>query len=371
MKKETISDIQGISLLILFIYGSTLVMGTGGNAKNDIWIAIMLAIAVSIPTVLMYARILGRYPGKDLYDILCEVFGNYAGKLFILFFIWFSFHLGALVLRNFGEFLVTVGLPETPKIVPIIIFALVCVIGVKCGIETLARCSTFFVLFVFFLLIMLSSFAIPIMKPENLLPILKNGLTPVWQGAFAAFTFPFGETVVFLMVFDSLSSSKTIHRVYLKALIISGMFIAFVSARNIMILGSETAGAVYFPSYSVISRVNIGNFLQRLEISVTIVFIIAGFIKICICLLAASKGVTKLFGFKDYRYFVTPVALLMVNLSYLLYDSIMEMFEWAEEIYPYYALPFQVILPLIILIAIEIKSRLQKKEVKTEDKAQV
>lgn len=142
---------------------------------------------------------------------------------------------------------------------------------------------------------------------------------------------------------------------------IGGTIVAFLAARNMMVLGSETAAAVYFPSYAAISRVNIGNFLQRLEISVTIVFLLSGFIKISICLLAATKGITKLLGFKDYRFFVTPVGLLMVNLAYLVYDSIMEMFEWAFDVYPYYAIPFQVILPLIIFIAAELKARLQKK----------
>ena len=128
---------------------------------------------------------------------------------------------------------------------------------------------------------------------------------------------------------------------------------------------------MYFPSYVAISRVNIGNFLQRLEISVTIVFILSGFIKISICLLAATKGVSKLFGCKDYRFLVTPVGLLMVNLAYLVYDSIMEMFEWAQEIWPYYAFPFQVVLPLIILIAVEVKARLQKRDEQAKNEAQV
>ncbi|HYE11095.1 MAG TPA: GerAB/ArcD/ProY family transporter, partial [Patescibacteria group bacterium] len=135
--------------------------------------------------------------------------------------------------------------------------------------------------------------------------------------------------------------------------------------------GSDTLGSVYFPSYTAISRVNIGNFLQRLEVAVAIVFILSGFIKISICLLAATKGITKLFGFKDYRALVTPVGLLMVNLAYLVYGSIMEMFEWADDIWPYYAFPFQVLLPLIILIAVEIKSRMQKKNEQTKSEAQV
>ncbi|KUO75315.1 MAG: spore gernimation protein [Clostridia bacterium BRH_c25] len=361
MNKELISDQQGINLTVLFIFGSTLVMGTGGQAKGDTWIAVMLVLFLSVPVLMVYARILSRYPGKDLYDILEEVFGKYLGRAFSLAFIWFSFHLGALVLRNFGEFMNTVGLPETPKAVPIIMFALICAIGVKSGIETLGKCSSLFIVGVFSLLFLLAFLTIPNMKSENLLPIMYDGFKPVLQGTFSAFSFPFGELVVFMMVFDSLKKPNSSYKVYLKSLVIGGLVVFFISIRNVMVLGADTLGSVYFPSYTAISRINIGNFLQRLEIAVSIVFTLSGFIKISICLMAATKGITKLFGFKDYRVFVTPVGLLMVNLAYLVYDSIMEMFEWAFEIWPYYAFPFQVILPLIILIAVELKARLQNK----------
>ncbi len=95
------------------------------------------------------------------------------------------------------------------------------------------------------------------------------------------------------------------------------------------------------------------------------------YIKISICLLAATKGVSKLFGSKDYRFLVTPLGLLMANLSYLIYGNIMEMFEWAQEIWPYYAFPFQVVFPLIILIAVEVKAKLKKGNEQTKEEAQV
>lgn len=361
MSKETISDYQGVTLAILFIFGSTFVIGTGGKAKNDVWIAVLVAILISVPVMLMYARILNRYPGKDLFDILVEVFGKFTGKLFSILYIWFSFHLGSLVLRNFGEFMSTIGFPETPRIIPIVLYASICAIGVKCGIETLAKCSSYFIIYVFLFLLITAFLVIPNIEIENLLPIMNNGIKPVLQGALSVLFFPFGELVVLMMVSDSLKTPGSAYNVYLKALLIGGLVLVYIVTRNVTVLGAETIETVYFPSYVAISRINVGNFLQRLEISVTIIFIFAGFIKISICMLAAVKGVSKLFGSKDYRFLVNPVALLMINLSYIIYDSIMEMFEWAQDIWPYYAFPFQVIFPLIILIAVEIKARIQKK----------
>lgn len=49
MNKEVISDKQGINLVILFIMGSTLVIGTGAEAGKDSWLAIIIAIIFSFP----------------------------------------------------------------------------------------------------------------------------------------------------------------------------------------------------------------------------------------------------------------------------------------------------------------------------------
>lgn len=362
MNKEIISDRQGINLSILFIFGSSLVLGTGGKAKNDTWIAMILAIFASVPVLLTYARILSRYPGKDLFDILEIVFGKYLGKVMNFACTWYSFYLGALVIRNFGDFMNTVGLPETPRIVPLLMFTFVSIFAVKSGIETIAKCSSLFIIAVLSLIFVFAFFTIPSLKPENLLPIMYNGYKPILQGAFSALTFPFGELVVFMMIFDSLQKQNSSYRVYLTSLVIGGLVLLYSTIRNIMVIGGDNLGVVYFPSYTVISRVNIGDFLQRLEISVSLEFVLSGFVKISVCLLAATKGLSKLLGLNDYRILVTPVGILMANVAYILYDSTMEMMEWATDIYPYYAFPFQVILPLIILFTVEIKARMKKKD---------
>ncbi|HYE09835.1 MAG TPA: endospore germination permease [Patescibacteria group bacterium] len=366
MNKEKISDIQGIKMVVLFIFGSTLVMGTGGEAERDMWISIVVALVLAIPLLMIYSRILSLFPGKDLFEILELNFGKFFGKLISIIFIWFAFHLGALVLRNFGEFISTVALPETPKIVPVIIFGLLCIWGAKAGIETLAKCAEYFIVFVMALIILFSLLVIPSMDMDNLLPIMGNGVGKAMSGVLSSLTFPFGETVVFMMVFSALPHKKSAYKVYIPALIFGGLVVIFIAFRNVLVLGPATIKSVYFPSYSAISRVNIGNFLQRMEIAVTIVFILSGFIKITVCLLAATKGVARVLGFDDYRILVTPIGLLMVNLARVIYKDIMEMFAWAFEVWPYYAFPFQVILPLLIWIFIELKQKAKNKPKQTE-----
>ena len=90
MKNEAISERQGAILIILFILGSVLLIGSGGTAKQDAWISIIIAILVSSIVLLMYSRILSLYPGKDLFDILQIVMGKVLGKIISLLMIWYS-----------------------------------------------------------------------------------------------------------------------------------------------------------------------------------------------------------------------------------------------------------------------------------------
>ena len=76
-----------------------------------------------------------------------------------------------------------------------------------------------------------------------------------------------------------------------------------------------------------------------------------------ICTFAVCNGISKVFGFNDYKFIATPVALLMLTFSIFVYQSLMEMSSWTLDIWPYYSFGFEVIIPLVVFILAEIKNR--------------
>jgi spore germination protein KB len=355
MNKEIISDKQGIILVMLFILGSTLVVGTGGEAKKDMWLAVIIGIAFSLLMLMIYAKLLSMFPEKDIFDILKLVFGNFIGKAISLLFIWYALHLGSLVLYNFSEFIVTVGLEETPRVVPVSVIMLLCAWGVKEGIEVLGRWGEIMFPFLFIIIFLSTVLSIPNMRLNNVLPILEGGIKPVIKGALFTFSFPFTETVIFIMFLSCLKGRKSIFKAFLLGLLIAGSILTVIAARNIMVLGAYILSLSYYPSFNTIARINTGHFLQRLESAISIVFLIAGYIKISMCLLGASKGISKLFNLKDYRFIVIPTALLILNLSFLVSKDMMESVKWNIEVYRPYASIFEVILPSLIFICAKIR----------------
>lgn len=366
MNREVISDKQGIILVILFMMGSSLIIGTGTEAGKDSWIAIILGMIISFPILMLYSRILSLFPGKDLFDIVEIIFGKFFGKILVLVYAWFAFHLGSLVLRNFGEFINSVSIPETPEIIPMIVIVLLCAYGIKAGVEVLSRWGEFASVILISFVLLSILLLIPAMELNNIQPSLAKGMMPIFQGAYSVFSFPFAETVIFTLVFSSLKSKKSPYKVYTWGLILGGIVLFFTTLTEILVLGETQFTTTFFPSYTTVSRTNVGDFIQRAEIIVSIAFLGAGFVKVSVCLLATCKGLAKLVGANDYRFIVTPTSLLMVCLAHLVYESLMEMTEWAFTTWSYYAFVFQVALPVIVWICAEIKKKsLTKKGFKT------
>lgn len=361
MPKEEITQKEAICLLINFIMGSTLIVGIGTNAKNDAWLASLFGILMAIPAIIIYSRILQLFPGANLYDIVNLLFGKYLGSVVTILYIWYSFHLGALVVRDFGEFLNTITMPETPMLVPMFSLIIICIFAVRLGIEVISRTSAYFFPIMLFIIIIVQLLSISKMDFEYIFPILYYGLSPIIKEGFSAFAFPFAETVIFLGVLGSLQPKKSPYKVYFTGVLVAGIILTFIVLRNIFVLGNQLSN-FYFPSHVAISRIHIGDFLQRMEVTVAFIFVVGVFIKVSLCLLLTCKGIAKLFHLNDYRSITMQTGILMVYLAYILYDNIVDMHFWTFYVYKYYAFPFQVILPLIIFITAEFKKRKTPKE---------
>lgn len=357
MKNEVISERQAIILIILFIIGSSFLLGSGGAAKQDAWIAVIIAVLWGIILLLMFSRILSLFPGKDLFDILEILMGKFLGKILSILMIWFAFHDGSLVLRNLSAFTNILVFDNTPVAVPMIFFSILLIWCLKSGFEVFGRWSEFFIWVIIITFLTISLLSIPQMDISRLKPILGNGIVPILKGAFGSFSFPFGETVVFMMVFSNIAKVKNYKKTFIIGLLIGGGLIILAVLRNILLLGSGTISRTYFPSTMAVSLIQLGELLERLEMLVAIIFLVCAFVKVCICVFAVCNGISKVFGLNDYKFIATPVILLMLNFSFIVYKSTMEMAFWAFNIWPYYAFPFEVVIPLIVFIMAEIKSR--------------
>ncbi|MFZ5974155.1 MAG: GerAB/ArcD/ProY family transporter [Bacillota bacterium] len=360
MEKGRMTSWQGISLIVMFLLGSQAVMGVSSEAGADTFLGIVTGLVMALPMVLVYARLKKLQTEKDLFDMLIWVFGRWAGKICIALLTWYALHLGALVLRNFTEFISAVTLPETPQMVTALLMGLTAVWAAKSGADVMGRWSSIYFVFVAFTLLVTVLLAMPYFDLQNLRPAAYNGIMPLINGGTSAFAMPFAETVVFLMAVSAFKREANPYRVFFGGVTLGGVILALLSLRDTLVLGGESLAKRYYPSYTAVKVISLGDFFQRFEIIVGGVFLLCGFVKAAVCLIAAARGIAKLSGIGDYRKITAPVGLLMIIFSVIVYSSMMQMFNWLP-FYKYYALPFEVLLPLIVWVVAEIRAGSGKK----------
>ncbi len=349
MRKEQISESQMYILITTFMIGTTTAISAYMDSKQNAWISMLIALAFIIPTIIIYGSISSNYPNKDIFQILEHVFGKIVGKIVGAFYTFYFFHLGAICMRNMTEFIHIASLPETPQYFTALFIGMLAIYILKAGLEVMVRVNKFIFPFLLFIIGLTIIFVIPRADITHFLPILEDGWEPVLENSHVLSVFPLGETVIFLSFFNTVENRKQSPRIYLKGIFLGGLILLGVIVRNTLVLGSANLALSIFPSLEAVSLINIGNFIRGIDIAIAIVITIAGFIKVSVSLLASCIGTARLFGFADYKWVSAPLGLLMMSLSFILYDSAMHMIEWVN-IYKYYVIPFQLIIPLFILI---------------------
>lgn len=355
MNKEVISDKQGISIIILYMSGTSSILVFGIIAKQDIWLATIISILMALFTACIFGRLHYIFPGKNLFDIFESCCGKIIGRGITVLYIWFAIHEGTLVGMNIYQFITDTILSETPNIAVFILLLLICTYFVKKGIEVIGRWAELMFIPTVVFVTIIALLLIPNMKINNIRPVLKDGIMPALKGAFVIFSFPFGEIVTFSMVFSIFRTKKSPYRIYIIGLLIGGVIVFITSLTTVLVIGVNSASEAYYPVYKAFTRIKIAGFIQNFEVIGASSFIVGGFLKVSIYILAVSKGISNLFNLKDYRFIVIPIVVQMLNMSYFLHYSRIEYNKWNFEIFPYYAFPFEMIIPVIIWFVAEIR----------------
>lgn len=346
MEKARISSIQMFLLLSGFLFGDIAILTIPKMTKNDAWLAMLLGGVGGALLMWVYVAIALLNPSKTLVDILREKLGKVAGNIFAVLYTWYFIHLASLVLRDFGEFICTVTFPETPMVVVIGLFVVFLVYAVNSGIEVIGRLCELLVPVIPLVVLIISLSLITVHDFTAFLPILENGMTPVLNAAFSFTTFPFGETVAFLMLFPHVNKKEKLKKVVLLSaavLILLGIILFF---RDISVLGSDLmARSAYIPHSTslLIPGLNV-------EPLVDINLLIGGGVKISVCIYAAVRALIQIAGIGDYRKLTGAISTFCVVLSIWEFKNVLEMINWAEKVWPYYSIPFQIVIPLLLLL---------------------
>ena len=187
---EKISLWQLFILIFIFEMGSAIIVGIGNEAKQDAWIAVLVATFFGVGLVLFFHQISARMEGKNLFEIMEWTVGKWIGRTITCLYVIYFLYIAARVLRDFGELIVSSILPTTPIEITMLIIMLIITYVLYLGLEVLARTSEIFLPYVI-LFIFGIGFGIFISGEihfEYLLPVMPEGNWTNRKGNFSFFT---------------------------------------------------------------------------------------------------------------------------------------------------------------------------------------
>lgn len=354
MQKVKINSYQFLVLVTFFSMGTSILIipsVLAEGAKQDAWIAAIFGTIIGIIVIWLFCFIAQWFPNLTFIQINEKILGKWIGKAVSLLFVLMTFIYAASLLFYSGTFLNIHLLPNTPMIALNILLALVIVMGVRLGLETIARSAEIFILFFTILFILLVLFIIPEVRLEKIQPIFEAGPIHIMKSSLSLIEVMAVDAVVLLMIFPAfINNIKQAKKSFYIGYLLGGFAIIILTFLSIAVLGPYSTATEYHPSYELAKRINIGNFIQRLEAVMAGLWILALYIKATIYLYATVFGMAQIFNLKEYKPLTIPIGVAAVVLSLVMYPSVVYQQHWNVTIGIYYSYSIGLLLPIMLII---------------------
>jgi spore germination protein KB len=360
MKKYAIDGKELFCMMVLFELGSAILFGLGAEAKQDAWMAVLLGLIAGIFIFMLYTSLYKFSDNLSLIAFLKAIFGKYIGWMIGWVYVIYFIYLASRILRDFTS-LIRIVAYENTGYLTIAIGIILCVMYASYkGLEVFARFSLiiFFFVMVSLITIIILEFSSGLVHFQQLQPILEKGIEPVFKAAFPALaTFPYGELIVFLMIFPQVHSSSNILKVGINAILLGGGILFLFTILNLSILGAGVFSRSSFPLLTSVSYINIANFIQRIEFILLFLMVLLGFVKIFLFIYCAILGTSELFQIRT-NALIYPITFLIIFSSVFISANISEHIEEGLNFVPIYLhLPLQIYIPIILLLVAWIKNK--------------
>ncbi|HEX3017265.1 MAG TPA: endospore germination permease [Caproicibacter sp.] len=358
--KDQLTAKQLESTIAFFLVGSSLVTGSPTQAGQDTWFCMIVGFLLNIPILWVHSQIIEMYPGRNYFENIVKACGKPAGKAVCILLMLYSFFIASLVKKVFCNFIQTMNMPETPFIFILLSIVFVEFYMSKKRLYVVARVSKFTLPVLMCTVGLTIVLSFKDMDFSNLKPVLKTGFGPMANGILLSFTLPFGESILCAPLFGALDHKIKVFPVFLKGMLIGLGVNLFANLRNLLLLGSSASIFVY-PSYEAVSVIAVGEFFTRVEVIIGFNLLLAGFIKVCVTYFTCCQEVSKILDLEDYVPLFAPCGLILVTMIMLVSSNTEEMMNWLHY-HPYLSLPFQVLIPVVVLITGKIRNKMQKKK---------
>lgn len=318
-------------------------------AQQDAWISIIIGAVFGSIFIYILLKLASRFPETSYFHYLKIVWGKYIG--FLLSTVYLLFWLAFLSSIFYETILANkmLFLPQTPAILPLIIFALSLIWLVRHGAHTIIR---FFYLLLPFLLLplfLLVVLCLPAIRISNLSPVFANGIIPVLKGSLFFLGSYQGPEVLLFMA----PLIMKIRKAAKPALFAYGLTVFFGWANTVAaigILGVANVTEAVLPGISVVNMLQFPGFpVERFGLLLTLPWLVAIYTTLAIYLYLLCKNSIELFNIRrKEKLTVFILTVIPIVIAYFIPNE-----NWHEQLrlYLMYAtVPVIYIIPILTFV---------------------
>ncbi|PLS08561.1 GerAB/ArcD/ProY family transporter [Neobacillus cucumis] len=269
-------------------------------------------------------------------------------KGFILLFLLFVIFTFIRDLRGMIDFVATVLLPTTPNDVLMVLSILVVIYVAISGIEVIARMTSIFFFILFIIVSMLPLLLMNEWNFGNLQPLFgMESIPAILRAVYVTFSW-MGEIFFFLIIISNSNPPRKARR----AVIIGtglGLFLFMVVLLSALaVLGTKIIRESTYPSLMLIQQINITDFLDRLDLVITVAWLPTIFTKVAFLLYAINHCLSYLYKHNTNKY-LFPIAFIVGYLSILMFKNTMDLLRFSFYTWNIIGLILELMLVFIFL----------------------
>ena len=353
--KEKISNLSLFTLLFLTTTATTLMLGMSDAIGTSSFIAVPIGVALSLPLYLMILHVRRLYPHQSLGGLITHLYGQTAGRILCGIYALFALFTGAMLTGYLTRFISFTGENQQVAAVFSVFFLVSVYLGARVRLGASARLSR--ILFPGAALLLLLSLLLCLVKFD------VTAIVPLWDHSAGDFAlagtslllFPFCQ-VVLILPFVFRSKTSKVAKPLLWGLGLSGLVITLAYLGTAGVLGGPSMEKLNYPYYMALSVLDITSFFQRIEVLLSIHFVLAMLIKGIVCVIFTCRATTQALRLRHARTLAAPIAALTLALSLMLFSTTEEMFD-LMNLYPFLMAPFVLIFPIITYFVALAKNR--------------
>lgn len=318
------------------------------DARHDGWMSTLIATVGGIVLILIPMALALRFPKETMIQYTPRILGQILGIPLILFYLFFLFWAESVILREFSTFLITAIMPDTPLVVFIASLSFTAALAVRGGLEVIARSNQFVLPIAIVSFVTSLALSINNMNLDRILPLFDHFPSGVLRGSYTPFSW-MTEAALMLMFFPEINRQAQARKAAVVGIALSGLILTAAVLVSLLVLGPHLAAAKIAPTFSMVRMISVGDFIERTDAIMVIVWIGGVFVKISAFTYVKLLGLAQWLGLSDYRPLVWPNVIFSTALAVLVFDNTPEMLHTLSKSAPAFLITINIVLPAILL----------------------